>query len=129
LNSEGKTGFRGKKKELKAYLMHVPQGSMPERLMSPSCPKLHTHLKIRNSQLNFLLKIQFKKKKNPIGIPKPSKKLNELKSKSVKGLLTAAPTDRANVPNISDKGTSPPCTKPNPISQPNYLHMQITNHA
>jgi hypothetical protein len=26
------------------YLMHVPQWRMPEGLMCPACPKLHTHL-------------------------------------------------------------------------------------
>jgi len=61
--------------------MHVPQGSMPESPMSPSSPKLHTHLKIRHTQLNFILKIQ--KQNTPNLNPQTIQKLNELKSESV----------------------------------------------
>jgi len=41
-----------------------------------------------------------------------------------RGLLTAAPTDRANVPNISDQGTSPPYTK----TKPNFT-TKLSSHA
>jgi len=36
---------RERERERERDLMHVPQRSMPESFVCPSCPKLHAHLK------------------------------------------------------------------------------------
>lgn len=73
----------------------MPQGGMPQRSMRPSRPELHSHLKQRPKPV-ITTEIIYD------NTPASSQIYKE-------GKLTAAPTDRANVPNISDTGISPSC--------------------
>lgn len=112
-----KNVFKPLIKIFKANLVHMPQGSVPESFVSPSCPKFHSHLKIKITQFDSATKS-----------PKDYNFLNfqSLKfSKEQISELTAAPTDRANVPNISDIGTSPPYTKNK--TQISLLNIIYTN--
>lgn len=71
-------------------LMHMPQWSMPQSSVCPSCPKLHPHLCIYTNQS------QIQHQSN-----QPFFHLNPI--------LTADPTERKNVPIISGTINSPTC--------------------
>jgi len=47
-----KNVFKPQIEILKANLVHMPQGSVPESFVSPSCPKFHSHLKIKITQFD-----------------------------------------------------------------------------
>jgi len=75
-------------------LVHVPQGGVPQRPVRPPRPELHPDLHARaHSEIspNFA---------NAQVYLEPTKERPR----------TAAPTESANVPNISLTGTSPPCS-------------------
>jgi len=65
-------------------------------------------------------------------IPQIIKKLTELKIEiiiSEEDYLQQHPQTEQMCQTFQTKALLHPTQKPNPISQPNYLHMQINNHA
>jgi hypothetical protein len=76
-------------------LVHVPQGGVPQRPVRPPRPELHPDLHARaHSEIS----------------PNFANARSSLSRANKGAPRTAAPTESANVPNISLTGTSPPCS-------------------